>query len=113
VILDGTFDVYAPLNLEVAADDATVSILQYEDSRGVAELPGNLLSPALWKDLTIQLVGGPNADPPSYVLDRLAVLFARDELSVDIEESYSLADVPRAQEKMANEHFVGKLVVEP
>lgn len=110
LIVDYFLDQYIHFDVEVAAHDGRISVLEYStEVDGAATLDQNVLRMGLLKDVTIQLVGIFNGDI-SDVLSRLTDLYVRGDFSVEVAKTYELVEAPAAQRDIVEEVHLGKLV---
>ncbi len=109
VILDHRLDDYLGLDVEVAADDAELAAI------GTGEEPDATfpdVSACRGKALTVHHVSMFNVPTYGEVLERLATLMARGDLTPIVARRYDLAEVPEAHRAVMADSFLGKLVVE-
>ena len=109
VILDHRLNEYLDFDAAVAAQGArVVGIGNTVPQAGWENVPA-----ARAKELRLQLMSMFNTPDLASVLDRLARLMAREELTIDVDRSYSLEEASEAQRAVMEESFLGKLVIEP
>lgn len=109
VILDHRLDEYLDFDAAVAAQGArVVGIGNTDPQAGWENVPA-----ARAKELRLQLMSMFNTPDLASVLDRLARLMVREELTISVDRSYSLDEAGEAQRAVMEESFLGKLVIEP
>jgi NADPH:quinone reductase-like Zn-dependent oxidoreductase len=109
VVLDTFMDEYLQLNADVAQQGAR--IVGIGNATEAASF--DALGTAKGKELTYQFMAMYNTSDKAAVLDRLARLAVRGEVTPTIHRRYDLADAAAAQRAVMSESFLGKLVLEP
>ncbi len=109
VIVDHRLDDYLQLDAEVAAPHGRVI--------GIGENspdPGFTNDgPARSKDVTYQFMSLFNTPDLRVPLRRLATLLDKGVVSVEIADTYTLAEAPAAHRDVMNRSYLGKLVIKP
>ena len=109
VILDHRLHEYLQFDADVASTGCrVVGIGEKEQNVGFSQS-----SAARGKDLNLTLMSmfnTPDFRPP---LSKLASLMARDELAIQVEETYGLDEAGEAQRAVLEDSFLGKLVITP
>lgn len=109
LVLDHRFGEYAQFDVNVAGYGGDVLVIggNYDEPQ-VTDL-----TEAIGKDLTIQPFDVFNLDAIDEVLRRLGTLLAAGDLSTAVARTYDLSEAEAAHRDVANDSFVGKLVLEP
>jgi NADPH2:quinone reductase len=109
VILDHRFDEYLPFDTRVAAQNGQVAIIGNDGPRATFEN----IPRSRGKGLSMHHVSMFNTPDMAAVLERLATLLADGEVGAVVARRYALDDVAEAHRAVAEDSFLGKLVVVP
>lgn len=106
VILDHMLDRYLDVDLEVAADGGRIVTI-------TGDVPATGGAPLRNKELTVRGMSMGNRPERRTILDRLAHLMDRGDLTAVVERAYDFEEVQQAHEDVLAGGYVGKLVVTP
>lgn len=106
IVLDHRLDDYLAVDLEVAADGAYVVTI-------TGDVPATGGAPIRNKEVTLRGMSMGNRPERQGILQRLARLLERDELTAIVERTYGFDEVTQAHRDVMAGGYVGKLVVTP
>lgn len=109
VVLDHMVGEYMQFDVDVVQEGGRIVIIGRNHDNAVVED----VSKAMWKDVKILPLAASNAGNHAAILDNLATMLSTDALQVEIAESFALEDVAEAQRMVAEESFVGKVILQP
>jgi len=109
VVLDHRLDDYLQFDADVAATGArVVGIGEHDPAVGLSD-DGVARS----KDVSYQFMSLFNAPRLADILDRLAVLLDRGDLSIEVARTLDLDEAAEAQRAVLEDSFLGKVVLTP